>query len=276
MILKLKNNLLDLSKPVVMGIVNITPDSFYSGSRNETNEKILCSVERILQDGGTIIDVGGYSSRPSAEHVSTEEEIRRLSGALEVILKKYPDVILSIDTFRADVARHVVENYQVDIINDIGGGTLDERMFETIAELQVAYVLMHMRGVPANMQQLTQYDDLTAEVFHFLEERLNRLRRLGVNDVIVDPGFGFAKTLQQNYLLMKEMSCLKELNAPVLVGVSRKSMIYNLLDIKPHEALNGTTALNMLALLGGASVLRVHDVKEAVETIKIFEQYSAN
>lgn len=273
MLLNLKGALLDLTTPVVMGIVNVTPDSFYSESRNVTSGKILCAVEKILNDGGKIIDLGAYSSRPSADHVETDEELRRLSYALDIIRKNFPDIIISVDTFRADVARFVVENYGVAMINDISGGTLDERMFETVADLQVAYVLMHMRGVPATMQQHTEYSNVTAEVLHFLETCLNALRRLGVNDVVIDLGFGFAKTLEQNYMLLKDLACFSELNAPLLVGVSRKSMIYNLLGTDPQHALNGTTAVNMLALTGGASILRVHDVKEAVETVRIFEQY---
>lgn len=275
MLLRLKDNLYDLSTPIVMGIVNVTPDSFYPNSRNATSTDILYSVEKIVNEGGAIVDLGGYSSRPSAENISADEEIRRLSWSLEVILKEFPDVLISVDTFRAAVAKHVVENYGVAIINDIGGGTLDELMFETVAELGVAYVLMHMRGVPATMQQHTRYDDLTAEVLRFLSFRLEQLRGLGVNDVIIDPGFGFAKTLDQNYKLLNELPALAVLNAPMLVGVSRKSMIYNLLKTDAVHALNGTTAVNMLALMGGASILRVHDVREAVETIKIFEQYSA-
>lgn len=272
--IKLNGNLVDFSTPVVMGIVNITPDSFFAESRHSTPTKILHSVEKILTEGGKIIDLGGYSSRPSAENVSVEDEIDRLSFALDVILKEFPDVYISIDTFRADVARHTVKNYGVAIVNDISGGTLDDTMFDTIAELKVAYVLMHMRGTPATMPQLIRYENLTAEVIAFLEERLHKLRLLGVNDVIVDPGFGFAKTCEQNYKLLKELSHFSVLDAPLLAGVSRKSMIYKLLETDPQHALNGTTAVNMLALVGGAAILRVHDVKEAVETIKIFEQYN--
>ncbi len=271
--IKLKGNLLDLSVPVVMGIVNVTPDSFFAGSRKTTMTDILVSVEKNLRDGARILDLGGYSSRPSAADVSVEEEISRLSFALDIILKKFPDVYISVDTFRAAVAKHVVKNYGVAIINDIGGGTLDKDMFDTIAGLNVAYVLMHMRGTPSTMSKLTQYVNLTAEVIRFLEKGLYKLHKLGVNDVIVDPGFGFAKTCGQNYTLLKEMSYLSILEAPVLAGISRKSMIYNLLKTDPQNALNGTTAVNMLALLGGASILRVHDVKEAMETIRIFEQY---
>lgn len=271
--IKLNDHLVNLSSPLVMGIVNVTPDSFFAESRHSVPAKLLHSVEKIVREGGKIVDLGGYSSRPSAEIVSEEEEINRLSFALDIILKEFPDIFISVDTFRANVARHVVKNYHVAIINDIGGGTLDDDMFNTIAELKVAYVLMHMRGTPKTMPQLTQYENLTAEVISFLEQSLHRLRKLGVNDVIVDPGFGFAKTLEQNYKLLKELSYFSVLDAPLLAGVSRKSMIYNLLETTPEHALNGTTAVNMLALMGGASLLRVHDVKEAVETIKIFEQY---
>lgn len=274
--IKLKNRLFDLSQPVVMGIVNVTPDSFYEHSRRQTDADVLHAVEKVLQDGGRIVDVGGYSSRPSAADVSEAEEIRRLSWGLDVILKEFPDVCLSVDTFRSAVARHVVENYGVAIINDIGGGTLDEAMFETVADLQVAYVLMHMRGTPATMSQLTEYDNVTAEVIAFLEKRLRRLYELGVHDVLVDPGFGFAKTLEQNYQLLRDLPHFALLDAPLLVGVSRKRMIYDLLGTDAEHALNGTTAVNMLALLGGASVLRVHDVKEAVEAVKIFQAFGRN
>jgi dihydropteroate synthase len=275
MFLNLNGRLLDLSSPVVMGIVNVTPDSFYMGSRFLTEKSILNAVEKIIENGASIVDVGGYSTRPSAETVSMNEEIDRLSKALEVILKKFPDVILSVDTFRSKVARYVVENYHVAIINDISGGTMDELMFETVADLGVVYILMHMRGTPQTMQKLVQYenDKVVPEVFDFLQKRLAQLHLLGVKDVIVDPGFGFAKTLEQNYELLKKLSYFKELNVPILAGMSRKSMIYNLLKIQSEDALAGTIAVNMMALLGGASILRVHDVKEAVQTIQIFNQY---
>lgn len=273
--LKLNQQLFDLSSPLIMGIINITPDSFYKGSRFTTGKAILHAVVEILENGGSIIDIGGFSTRPSAEIISEEEEIDRLSKALEIILKKYPQTVISIDTFRAKVARYMVENFQVAMINDVSGGTLDDQMFETIADLKVAYVLMHMRGTPQTMQQLTDYEDVVTEVFQFLQKRLAQLRSLGVTDVIIDPGFGFAKTIQQNYQLLKKLSYFKELGAPILAGLSRKSMIYKLLNITPDEALTGTIAVNMLALIGGASILRVHDVKEAVQTIKIFNEYIA-
>lgn len=268
--IKLNDKLLDLSRPVVMGIVNVTPDSFYGASRRTTEAEVLRAVERIVCDGGQIVDVGGYSSRPAAGDVSAEEEIRRLSWGLEVIRKEFSHVCLSVDTFRAAVARHVVEQYGVAMINDIGGGTLDADMFATVARLRVAYVLMHMRGTPATMQQHARYENVTAEVIRFLAERLRQLYELGVQDVLVDPGFGFAKTLEQNYQLLRDLPHFALLDAPLLVGVSRKRMVYQLLDTDPQGALNGTTAVHMLALAGGASVLRVHDVKEAVEAVKVW------
>ncbi len=273
--LKLNQQLFDLSSPLIMGIINVTPDSFYKGSRFTTEKAILHAVDNILENGGGIIDIGGFSTRPSAEIISEEEEIYRLSKALEIILKKYPQTVISIDTFRAKVARYMVENFQVAMINDVSGGTLDDQMFETIADLKVAYVLMHMRGTPQTMQQLTDYEDVVTEVFQFLQKRLAQLRSLGVTDVVIDLGFGFAKTIQQNYQLLKKLSYFKELGAPILAGLSRKSMIYKLLNITPDEALTGTIAVNMLALIGGASILRVHDVKEAMQTIKIFNEYIA-
>lgn len=272
---KFNNRLFSLSTPIVMGIINVTPDSFFADSRHKTPAKLLHSVEKIVVDGGKIVDLGGYSTRPLAENISAEEEISRLSFALGIILREFPDILISVDTFRSDVARYVVKNYKVAIINDISGGTLDSEMFGTIAELKTAYVLMHTRGTPPTMSKLTQYENVTAEVIVSLEKSLRRLRELGVNDVIIDPGFGFAKTLEQNYQLLKDLSCFSVLDAPTLVGISRKSMIYNLLETTPERALNGTTAANVLALLGGASMLRVHDVKEAVEAVKIVEMWKS-
>ena len=271
--INLNNKLIDLSTPIVMGILNATPDSFFKGSRFVSDKGILKCVEKIVAEGGSLIDIGGYSTRPQADVVTDEEEIRRVSEALEIILKKFPDVYISVDTFRSTVVREVVRNYKVAMINDIGGGTLDPLMFETIADLKVAYVLMHTRGTPQTMQSKTEYDDLVADVFRFLEKRIAQLRLFGVNDIIIDPGFGFAKTGDQNFELLKKLSYFKELNVPVLAGLSRKSMIYTLLDTDAEGALNGTTAANMLALLGGASILRVHDVKEAFQTIEIYKAY---
>ncbi|HLP04302.1 MAG TPA: dihydropteroate synthase [Paludibacter sp.] len=273
-LLKLNGRLVDLSTPIVMGIVNVTPDSFYKGSRFNSDKGILQGVEKVVAHGGSIVDIGGYSTRPAALPVSQDEEIKRVSSALDIVLKKFPHVTVSVDTFRSAVARHVVRNYNVAMINDVSGGTLDNFMFETIAELQVAYVLMHMRGTPQTMQAQTDYGDVVSEVLRFLEKRLARLRLLGVGDVLVDPGFGFAKTLEQNYLLLKKMPYFQVLDVPVLAGVSRKSMIYRLLGTDAENSLNATTAANMLALVGGASILRVHDVKEAMETIAVFNQFA--
>lgn len=271
--INLNNKLIDLSTPIVMGILNTTPDSFFKGSRFVSDKGILKCVEKIVSEGGSLIDIGGYSTRPQAETVTDDEEIRRVSEALEIILKKFPDVLISVDTFRSTVAREAVRNYKAAMINDIGGGTLDPLMFETIADLKVAYVLMHTRGTPQTMQYKTEYDDMVADVFRFLEKRIAQLRLFGVNDIIIDPGFGFAKTGDQNFELLKKLSYFRELNVPILAGLSRKSMIYKLLSTDAEGALNGTTAANMLALMGGASILRVHDVKEAFQAIEIYKAY---
>ena len=268
--LKLNNRLVDLSTPLVMGIVNVTPDSFFKGNRFMSDKSILNCVERMLEDGVDIIDIGGYSTHPGAEFISQDEEIKRVSEGIEVILKKFPNVVISIDTFRSSVVRQVVENFPVAMINDIGGGTLDDLMFETIADLDVVYTLMHTRGNPQVMQSNTHYENVVSEVLFFLEKRLAQLRLLGVTDVIVDPGFGFAKTMEQNYQLLAKLHYFKELNVPIMVGLSRKSMLYNLLKTDASGALNATTAANMMALMGGASVLRVHDVKEAKQAVSIF------
>lgn len=271
--LKLNQRLYDLRKPVVMGIVNVTPDSFFSLSRFKSGRSLLNQVEQQIADGATIIDVGGYSTRPQAAPVSSEEELRRISEPIELIRKKFPDVPVSVDTFRTEVARAVVERYGVAMINDVSGGTLDPLMFETVAAMKVAYVLMHMKGSPQQMHTLTEYDALVPDIIHFLEKRVAQLHLLGVNDVVIDPGFGFAKTLEQNYELLSKLEYFKEIEVPLLVGVSRKSMIYKLLETTPEGALNGTTAVHMLALMGGASILRVHDVKEAMEAIKIYNAW---
>jgi len=270
--IKLNNKLYDLSTPMVMGIINITPDSFYPGSRYRSDKSVLSAVEKMLSEGADIIDFGGYSTRPNAESVPANEELERLSDALELVLKKFPDTIVSIDTFRAGIAREMVRNFNVSIINDISGGTLDDLMFGTIADLQVAYVLMHTRGTPAVMQSMTDYNDVVAEVLSFLQKRIAQLHLLGVNDIIADPGFGFAKTTEQNYNLLACLSYFSELNVPVLAGLSRKSMLTKVLQIEAKDALNATTGANMLALMGGASILRVHDVKEAKQTISIYSE----
>jgi len=272
--LKLNSQLYDLRSPIVMGVVNVTPDSFFAFSRYKSDRTLLQQVETLLSEGATIIDIGGYSTRPQADAVSTDEELKRVSEALEIVCKKFPEAVISVDTFRSPVARMAVQQFGVAMINDISGGTLDQQMFETIADLQVAYVLMHTKGTPQHMHEHTDYEDVVADVLQYLAKKVAQLRLLGVHDVVIDPGFGFAKTLEQNYELMNKLSYFRQIQAPMLVGVSRKSMIYKLLETNPEGALNGTTALNMLALMGGASILRVHDVKEAIETIKIFEAYN--
>jgi len=270
--INLKGKLIDLSTPLVMGILNVTPDSFYEKSRTTTEESILSRVKEIIDEGATIIDIGAYSSRVNAEHISEDEEMRRLSAALEIILNEYPDAIISIDTFRSGIAKKCVEEFGVAIINDISGGELDKNMFETVAELQVPYILMHMKGTPQNMAENTDYKHLLQEIFYYFSEKINRLHLLGVNDIIIDPGFGFAKDLNQNYELLSHLSDFRIFDHPLLVGISRKSMIYKLLGITSDESLNGTTVLNTIALMSGAHMLRVHDVKAAIEAVKIIEK----
>lgn len=267
--LNLGGQLLSLATPRVMGILNVTPDSFYDGSRCPEKAEITERVHTIVREGADIIDIGGYSSRPHAADISPDEEMRRLSVGLEIIRKHYPDAFVSVDTFRAEVARRCVEEYGVQIINDISGGELDHKMFETAADLHVPYILMHMRGTPDTMMTLTDYDNLIGDMLYYFSERIARLESLGVNDIIIDPGFGFSKTLDDNYLLMKHLDEFARIGLPLLVGVSRKSMIYKYFGTTPAESLNGTTALNVLALLGGANILRVHDVREAVEAVRI-------
>lgn len=261
--------LLDLSEPQIMGILNVTPDSFYEASRMHNDEQIAFRVEQILREGASIIDIGAYSSRPGADDVTPDEEMSRLRCGLKVIRSAHPDAIVSVDTFRADVARMCVEEYGVQIINDISAGELDKEMFGTVARLRVPYILMHMKGTPQNMQQSPRYDDLMGEVFLYFSEKIQKLRDLGVNDLILDPGFGFSKTLDHNYELLARLEEFRMFELPLLVGVSRKSMIYKLLGGTPYDALNGTSIINTISLLKGASILRVHDVKAAVEVAKI-------
>ena len=262
----------DLSLPRVMGILNVTPDSFYAESRKQSEEAILERANQILIEGGDMIDIGAYSSRPGAADVSPEEEMERLGRALRLIRREHPQAIISVDTFRASVAERCVEEYGVDIINDISGGQLDSEMFPTVARLNVPYILMHMKGTPQTMQQDPHYDDVTSEVIQYFGRKVDQLHEMGVNDIILDPGYGFAKTLDQNYELFRNQHVLHELGLPILVGISRKSMIYRLLGGTPQDALNGTTILHTLALQQGAHILRVHDVKEAVEVVKIVEK----
>ncbi len=268
--INIKGKLIQLdTNPLVMGILNITPDSFYTGSRKQTQQEIEERAFAILEEGGSIIDIGGYSSRPGAIDITPEEEFKRLSLALDILSQYFPGIIISVDTFRAGIARRCVEEYGVAIINDISGGDLDPEMFGTVADLQVPYILMHMRGNPQTMQQFTSYTNLIVDVRYELAEKVNRLHLLGVNDVIIDPGFGFSKTLDQNFELMKHLKDFAIFELPLLVGVSRKGMIYKFLELTAAESLNGTTVLNTYALLNGADILRVHDVKEAVEAVKI-------
>lgn len=270
LLLNIGGRLLSLDHPRVMGILNATPDSFYAGSRCGNDETIIANRARaIIEEGGDMIDVGAYSSRPDATDIPLEEEWQRLDRALSVIRGLYPDAILSVDTFRAEIARRSVERHGVQIINDISGGELDKTMFETVASLHVPYILMHMRGTPQTMQQQTHYDNLMAEITEYFARRVDRLHQLGVSDIILDPGFGFSKTLDDNYLLMHRLHELQPLGLPILTGISRKSMIYKLLGSSPEESLTGTTVLNTIALMGGTHILRVHDVREAVETVKI-------
>lgn len=269
--LHIKNSLLSLSSPIVMGILNVTPDSFYAESRANAEESIIARVKNILAEGGTIIDIGGYSTRPFAIEVTEKEEMERLFRALAIIRKHFPDAILSVDTYRAHVADQVIREFSVDIINDISGGTLDERMDEIIAFHQVPYILMHMRGTPQTMQQFTTYKDLFHEVSLFFAQRIQRLAALGVNDIVLDPGFGFAKTSAQNFELLRHLSRFLLFEKPILAGISRKSMLYKSLHTDAEHVLPATIAANTMALMGGASILRVHDVKEAVQAIAIYE-----
>lgn len=264
---------MDLSVPRVMGILNLTPDSFYADSRKEAETDIALRTRQILDEGGDIIDVGAYSSRPGADHISTDEEMSRLRRGLSIIRREAPEAVISVDTFRADVARMCVEEYGAAIINDIAGGELDPQMFPTIAALHVPYILMHGGKEMIKATPQAPVEDLMEELTLFFSQRINRLHDLGVADIIVDPGFGFAKTLQQNYQLMAHMEELHELGKPLLVGISRKSMIYRLLGTTPAEALNGTTVLNTLALQKGAAILRVHDVKACTELVTIYNEY---
>lgn len=270
--LNLNGRLVSLDTPLVMGIVNVTPDSFYADSRKEGEAAIDARIQQILAEGGDLIDLGGYSSRPDAAEVTPEEELRRLEVALRILNQHYPNVPVSVDTFRADIARRCVAEYGVAMINDISGGELDPAMFATVAALHVPYILMHMRGTPQTMQQLCDYTDLLEDILRYFARKVEQLRLLGVNDIILDPGFGFSKTLEQNYTLMAHLEEFHAFDLPLLVGISRKSMIYKLLGGTPADSLNGTTVLNTFALLHGAHILRVHDVKAAVEVRRIVEQ----
>lgn len=261
-------NLIDLSTPKVMGILNVTPNSFYDGGKHKEINSIIHQVDKMLSEGADFIDIGAYSSKPSAEFVSEEEEIKRLVPIVKSLVETFPNIILSVDTFRAQVAKASVEN-GVTMVNDIAAGLLDDKMLETVAELKVPYIMMHMRGNPQTMQSLTDYNDIVKEMIFYFSERIQKARSLGISDIVIDPGFGFAKTVEQNYEVLHKMELFEILELPILVGVSRKSMIYKVLENSPQEALNGTSVLNTIALQKGAKILRVHDVKEAVECIKL-------
>lgn len=274
--INVNGRLMDLSHPQVMGILNLTPDSFYAESRKRTEQEIAARAVQIVSEGGSIIDVGAYSSRPNADDVPAEEEMERLRRGLAIVFREVPDAVVSIDTFRADVAKMCVEEFGAAIVNDISAGEMDKDMFPVVARLGVPYVMMHMQGTPQDMQRNPHYTHLLGEVLRYFSEKVQRLRDLGAKDLILDPGFGFGKTLAHNYELLAGMEELAVFELPVLVGVSRKSMIYNLLECTPDDALNGTSVVNALALTKGADILRVHDVKPAVETVKIVSAMNDN
>ncbi|MDW8850643.1 dihydropteroate synthase [Flavobacterium sp. MMLR14_040] len=271
MAINCKGELIDLSTPKVMGILNVTPNSFFDGGKYKDEDEIILQVDKMLSEGATFIDIGAYSSKPSAEFVTEQEEIDRIVPAIELILKHFPQTLLSIDTFRAEVAKASIESGAA-IINDIAAGGLDDKMFDVIAKYNVPYIMMHMRGNPQTMQTLTQYDDIVKEMLFYFSEKVQRARNLGINDLILDPGFGFAKTTDQNYEVLQRMGLFNVLELPVLAGVSRKSMIYKTLNNTAEDALNGTTVLNTIALTKGAKILRVHDVKEALECVALYNK----
>ena len=271
MTINCKGKLIDLSTPKVMGILNVTPDSFYDGGHFKDESSILNQVERMLAEGATFIDVGAYSSRPRADHVSETEELSRIIPIIDLLAKQFPEINLSIDTFRSKVAQECV-NAGAAMVNDISAGKLDEKMMATVGKLQVPYIMMHMKGSPQNMQQHTDYNDLVKDIIYYFSERIAEARAHKIMDIIVDPGFGFSKTLSQNYELLSKLELLQMIEKPILVGVSRKSMIHKLLESNPENALNGTTSLNTVALLKGAKILRVHDVKEAMECVTLINQ----
>jgi dihydropteroate synthase len=271
MTINCKGQLIDLSTPKIMGILNVTPNSFYDGGKFTLSENGLSQVGKMLEEGATFIDIGAYSSKPNAEFVSEEEERSRILPVLQSILKQFPDALLSIDTFRSEIAAVCIENGAA-IINDISAGNLDEKMSDVVAKYNVPYIMMHMRGTPQTMQSLTNYENVIKEMLFYFSEKVSKARSLGINDLIIDPGFGFAKTLIQNYEVLQNLELFKMLDLPILTGISRKSMVYKPLEVTANEALNGTTVLNTIALSKGANILRVHDVKEALECVKLFER----
>jgi dihydropteroate synthase len=266
--LNLKGNLTHLQEPVVMGILNVTPDSFYDGGKYTFKSAILEQAEKMLSEGALIIDIGGYSSRPRADNIEVKEELRRVTDGIRFVLEEFQDALISVDTFRAEVAEAAL-NEGACMVNDISGGELDRNILDVVGRWNVPYVVMHMRGTPKNMAQKTNYDNILLEVVDYFQNKINLLRQLGVNEVIVDPGFGFAKNADQSFDLLRNLECFRVLETPVMIGVSRKSMIYRTLGINSEEALNGTTILNVIGLINGASILRVHDVKEAIECIRL-------
>lgn len=273
MLINCKGQLVDLSTPKVMGVMNVTPDSFFDGGKYKNEYEIVTRAGKILTEGATFLDIGAYSSRPGADFVSEQEEIARIVPAIKMILKHFPETLLSIDTFRAEVAKASIESGAA-LINDIAAGELDAKMFDVIAHYNVPYIMMHMRGNPQTMQTMTQYEDIVKEMLFYFSEKVKKARSLGINDLILDPGFGFAKTTEQNYEVLQKMELFNALELPVLAGISRKSMIYKTLNITVLEALNGTTVINTIALTKGAKILRVHDVKEAMECVTLLNKMS--
>ncbi|SHJ77691.1 dihydropteroate synthase [Arenibacter nanhaiticus] len=270
MTINCKGNLIDLSTPKVMGILNVTPDSFFDGGKYRDESAILKQVSTMLQEGATFIDVGAYSTRPGAEYVSEEEELTRIVPIVQLLVKNFPDILISIDTFRSKVANSCLF-HGAAMINDISAGNLDARMFTTVAKYRAPYIMMHMKGTPQTMQKFTGYEHLLKDILYYFSEKISLARASGLYDIIIDPGFGFSKSLEQNYEIFKKFQLLHHLKLPILTGISRKSMIYKLLNSEPSQALNGTTALNMIALQQGTHILRVHDVKQAMECVQIFE-----
>lgn len=271
MTINCKGTLVDLSLPKVMGILNITPDSFFDGGKYKSEIEILNQTEKMLDEGATFIDIGAYSSRPGAKHISVEEEMNRIVPIIQLLIKKFPEILISVDTFRSKVVEATVSE-GASLINDISGGNMDGSMFSTIADLQVPYVLMHMQGTPQNMQENPTYKNVVKEIYHDFSSKIGKLKELKVNDIIIDVGFGFGKTIEHNYELLNHLSFFKHLSVPMLTGVSRKSMLYKVLESSAKDALNATTVANTIALLNGSNILRVHDVKEAVEAIQIVSQ----
>jgi len=275
MTINCKGELIDLTVPKVMGILNLTPDSFFDGGTYKDESSILNQVDYMLNHGATFIDMGAYSSRPGAEHVNEDEELKRMLPVIELILKKFPDTLISVDTFRSKVASESLERGAA-IINDISAGNLDTEMFHTVTKFQVPYIMMHLKGTPQSMQKEATYTDLIKDLRHYFSEKVQEATSQKINDIIIDPGFGFAKTTEQNYTLLNHLDLFKTFDLPLLIGLSRKSMIYKVLDSNPKEALNGTTALHTIALLKGANIIRAHDVKEAMECVKLVSALKAN